>query len=68
MRIEYEDVNHITTKRSPYEISEAYLTESDAGLWAMVIFLNTMGDAMYEDTAVFLIENQNDVYRLNALL
>lgn len=51
-----------------YEIAEVYLTETEYG-YGIVAVLNTPEqDCFIEDSAVFDIENQEDIYKLNALL
>lgn len=53
---------------SDYDITEAYLTETEYG-WGLVAWLDLPDDEWYEDDAlVFDIENQGDVQRLNAFL
>lgn len=51
-----------------YDITEAYLTETEYG-WGLVAWLDLPDDEWYEDDAlVFDIENQGDIQRLNAFL
>ena len=51
-----------------YDITEAYLTETEYG-WGLVAWLDLPDNEWYEDNAlVFDIENQSDVQRLNARL
>lgn len=51
-----------------YDITKAYLTETEYG-WGLVAWLDLPDDEWYEDDAlVFDIENQGDVQRLNAFL
>ena len=51
-----------------YKITEVFLTEVDF-IWNLVAWLDIPDDSWYiEDALVFQIENQDDVYRLNARL
>lgn len=51
-----------------YDITKAYLTETEYG-WGLVAWLDLPDDEWYEDDAlVFNIENPGDVQRLNAFL
>lgn len=51
-----------------YDITEAYLTETEYG-WGLVAWLDLPDDEWYEDDAiVFDVENQGDIQRLNAFL
>lgn len=51
-----------------YKITDAYLVEVDFK-WSFVAHLNTPEDAWEEDDyIVFQIENQDDIYKLNASL
>lgn len=55
-------------KATDYEITEVYLVEVDFK-WSLVACLNVPDDNWYDDdTIVYQIKNQDDVYRLNALL
>lgn len=68
IRIEYEDINHVVIRETLHNTLEAYLTMLDSGEWKLVLFFDTQGDNMCEDSAVFRIENQRDIYKLIARL
>lgn len=67
IRIEYEDEQHIIVRNTFYSVTESYITNIDSE-WLLVVFLDTRGDTMCNDTAVFEIENQKSVYKLYARL
>ena len=51
-----------------YEITEAYLVENEFG-WDIVAWLDLPDDDWYSSRTIIVgIENQNDIYRLNAFL
>lgn len=55
-------------KITDYEITNVYLAEFDC-IWALVAWLDTPEDSWdVEDAIVFEIENQDDIYKLNARL
>lgn len=66
--IETTDNFHRITEVVGYEITEAFLVENDFG-WDIVIWLDIPDDDWFtQRTIITEIENQEDVYRLNALL
>lgn len=50
-----------------YDINEVILSEVYFN-WSLVAWINTGEDNLVEDSVVYNIENQDDVYRLNAAL
>lgn len=51
-----------------YGVTDAYLTETEYG-WGLVAFLDIpFADLFTEDAIVLDIENQDDIYKLNAFL
>lgn len=55
-------------KTTGYEITNAYLTNTEYG-WGFVALLDTPEtDWLEEDAVVFDVKNQEDIYKLNALL
>ncbi len=51
-----------------YDITDAYLTETEYG-WGFVALLDIpFTDWFAEDSIIFDIENQDDIYKLNAFL
>lgn len=55
-------------KTTDYEITNVYLTEFDC-IWALVAWLDVPEDSWdVEDAIVFEIENQDNIYKLNARL
>lgn len=66
--IEAEDGFAEIAKTTDYEITKAYLVENNFK-WSLVLWLNLPEYEWYDnDTIIFRIENQDDVYKLNALL
>lgn len=66
--IEVADHFEKLAETTDYKITEVYLTEDD-GVWGLVAWLDTPKDAWeIEDAIVCQVENQVDVYKLNALL
>ena len=65
--IESADNFQSISKVVGYEIKEAYLVEVDFK-WTFIAWLNVPDDYYIDDSAVFYIENQDDIYRLNARL
>lgn len=66
--IKSADNFRIIYETTDYEITDVYLTEVDFK-WSMVVLLDTPEDNWYEESSlVFQIENQDDIYRLNARL
>ena len=56
------------SKTKKYEITNAYLTNTEYG-WGLVALLNTpKTDWFEEDDVIFDIENQQDIYKLKAFL
>ena len=55
-------------KTTDYEIANVYLTNTEYG-WGLVALLDVPEtDCFADDVIIFDIENQNDIYRLNAFL
>lgn len=55
-------------KNTDYEITNVYLTNTEYG-WGFVALLDVPEtDCFADDAIIFDIENQNDIYKLNALL
>ena len=55
-------------KTTEYEIVNVYLTNTEHG-WGFVALLDVPETECFADDAIiFDIENQNDIYRLNAFL
>lgn len=55
-------------KTTDYDITDAYLTETEYG-WGFVALLNIpLTDWFAEDAIILDIENQDDIYKLNAFL
>ena len=55
-------------KTTEYEITEVFLVENDFG-WDLVVWLSVPVDDWFtQKTIITEIENQEDVYRLNAFL
>ena len=56
------------TKTTDYDITEVFLVENDFG-WDLVAWLNVPDDDWFtQKTIITEIENQEDIYRLNAFL
>lgn len=68
IRIESADGFEVIQKTTDYKVTEAYLTKTD-DYWDVVAWLNVPDDDWYtQRTIIAEIENEEDVYKLNAFL
>ena len=66
--IEVADNFSEISKTTEYEITRIYLTQTEYG-WGLVALLDvTETDCFADDAIIFDIENQSDIYKLNAFL
>lgn len=66
--IEAADGFQEIAETTEYDITSVYLTETEYG-WGLVAWLDLPSDEWYEpDSIIIEIENQSDIYQLNARL
>lgn len=66
--IKSADNFHGLAEYTGYEISQVYLVSTEYGYGIVALFDISEHDCFTEDAVVFDIENQEDIYKLNALL